>query len=81
MGSITTVAAAPLAIAIFVGLAASWALDKLDGHYGLTQRLAAVLREFDNATLGTLRRGMWQIEKTLRWQILNGKSVGKGVYY
>ncbi|PKF81326.1 hypothetical protein CW749_01415 [Vibrio sp. vnigr-6D03] len=81
IGTVTTVAAAPLAIAILVGLATTWAMDKLNGKFGLTKRLAQILREFEDSTLGEFRRGLWEIEKRLRWQIMNGKPVGKGVFY
>lgn len=81
IGTVTTVAAAPLAIAILVGLATSWAMDKLNGKFGISKRLAQILREFEDSTLGEFRRGLWEIEKRLRWQIMNGKPVGKGIFY
>ncbi|WP_220718595.1 hypothetical protein [Agarivorans litoreus] len=81
VGTVTTLAAAPLAIAIFVGLLVGWGLDKLDSKYGVTQKLAALLREIEDKTLGEVNRSMWKLEKILRWQILNNQPLGKGIFY
>ena len=81
VGNVTTVAVAPLAVAIFVGLLVGYVLDKADQKFGITSKLAQALREMEDATLGEVRLGLWEIERTLRWQIMNGQQVGKGIFY
>lgn len=81
VGTVTTVAAAPLAVAIFVGFAASWSLDKLDQKYGIADKLGGVLRQIEDSTIGAFERSLWELERTLRWQIMNGISPGKGIFY
>ncbi|WP_281561453.1 hypothetical protein [Thalassomonas sp. RHCl1] len=81
IGTVTTVAAAPLAVAIFVGLIVAWGLDKLDEKFAITKLLGEVLREIENNTVGKFERGLWELERTLRWQILHGESPGKGIFY
>lgn len=81
IGTVTTVAAAPLAVAIFVGILAGYALDKLDSKYGVTDKLIEVLKKIEDKTIGEVSRNILEIERILRWQILNGKSPGKGIFY
>lgn len=81
IGTVTTVAAAPLAVAIFVGLAVAWGLDRLDEKYAITKLLGQVLREIEDNTIGKFERGLWELERRLRWQILHGISPGKGIFY
>jgi len=81
MGAVTTVAAAPLAIALFVGLAVGWGLQKLDEKFSLTKQLTDLLDEMESNTIGKVNKGMWEIEQKLRWQITNGQAVGKGIFY
>lgn len=45
VGAITTIAAAPVALAIVVGLTASYALDRLDKEYRITEKLAKLLED------------------------------------
>jgi hypothetical protein len=81
VGTLTTVAAAPLAVAVFFGLAAGWTLDILDDRFGITEKLGQVLRDIEDSTFGKFERALLDIEQTLRWQIMNGISPGKGVFY
>lgn len=80
-GTATTVALTPLAIAIFVGLAVGYSLDRLDGKYAITKNLGQLLSEMEDNTIGEFKRGLWELEKTLRWQITKGISPGKGIFY
>ena len=81
IGTVTTVAAAPLALAIFVGLLVGWSLEKLDQKFAITKKLGEVLRDIEDSTIGKFERGIWELERKLRWQILNGVNPGKGIFY
>lgn len=81
VGTVTTVAAAPLAVAVFVGLLAGWTLDKLDEEFAITEKLGQILRDIEDSTFGKFERVLLDLERTLRWQIMNGISPGKGVFY
>lgn len=81
IGTVTTIAAAPLAVAIFVGLLVGYMLDKADSKYGLTAKLVEILELIEDSTIGELKRGFSTIERTLRWQIMNGISPGRGMFY
>lgn len=76
--AITTIAAAPVALAIVVGLAVSYALDRLDKEYKITERLAKLL---EDKTMKQVKKTAWEVEDRLKWQIANCQAVGKGVYY
>lgn len=81
VGTVTTIAAAPLAVAIFVGLLTAWSLDKIDGDLAITKRLAQVLREIESETVGEFNHSWWVLEKTLRKQIMNNITPGSGIFY
>lgn len=81
VGTVTTVAAAPLAVAVFVGILAGWTLDKLDEEFAITEKLGQILRDIEDSTLGQFERALLDLERTLSWQIMNGISPGKGVFY
>ncbi|MBJ7556867.1 hypothetical protein [Marinomonas spartinae] len=81
IGSLTTVAAAPLVAAIFVGIAVGYTLNSIDERFFITDKLSQVLSEIEDNTIGELSRGMWELEKKLRWQIINRISPGKGIFY
>ncbi|PSW22754.1 hypothetical protein C9I94_18390 [Photobacterium swingsii] len=76
--AITTIAAAPVALAIVVGLAVSYALDRLDKEYRITERLAKLL---EDKTMKQVKKTAWEVEDRLRWQTANSQAMGKGVYY
>ena len=69
VGTTTTIAAAPLAVALFIGLAIAYSLDKLDEYFSITEKLGLILREIEDATIGEISRKGWELEKILRWQI------------
>lgn len=85
VASITTLAAGPLVVAIAVGLAVGYGLDKLDQHFGLTD---ALIKGLDNAydqSIGKLQREfnreINKVERHLKWQIMHGLPVGQGIFY
>ncbi|WP_170107500.1 hypothetical protein [Photobacterium indicum] len=78
VSAITTIAAAPVALAIVVGLAASYALDRLDKEYRITEKLAKLL---EDKAMKQSKKTAWEVEDKLRWQIANSQAVGKGIYY
>jgi hypothetical protein len=45
VGSVFTVAALPIAVTIGVGIIAGWAVEAIDTHYGLTDKLVAALEK------------------------------------
>ncbi|MDN3487424.1 hypothetical protein QL989_18965 [Pseudoalteromonas sp. APC 3224] len=81
VGTTTTIAAAPLAVALFIGLAIAYSLDKLDEYFSITEKLGLILREIEDATIGEISRKGWELEKILRWQIANDITPGKGIFY
>lgn len=81
VGTTTTIAAAPLAVALFIGLAIAYSLDKLDEYFSITEKLGLILREIEDATIGEISRKGWELEKTLRWQITNDITPSKGTFY
>lgn len=56
-------------------------LDMLDKKFGVTQALVKALDEAYDSTIGELGRQMYQVERRLKWQIMNGLPVGEGVFY
>ena len=81
VATITTIAAGPLVVAIAVGIATGYTLDLLDQKFGVTDALVKGLTEAHDNTIGELGRQMNKVEHRLKWQIMNGKSVGKGIFY
>ncbi len=85
VGTITTIAAGPLVAAIFVGVATSLLLDKIDSEFGLTDALIKLIDDtyqttYDK-TFGAVGRAIVKLENILRWQAVNGVPVGKGIFY
>ena len=81
VATLTTLAVGPIVVAIVVGVVASMKLDELDKKYGVTKALVDALdRAYDN-TVGEFARQMNQAERRLRWQIMNGQPVGRGIFY
>lgn len=54
IGTVTTVAAAPLAVAIFVGLTVAWGLERLDEKFAITKLLGEVYEKSKIARLVSL---------------------------
>ena len=42
------------------------------GNFALTKTLGEVLQEIENNKIGKFERGLMEVERTLRWQILSG---------
>lgn len=79
--TLTTLAAGPIIVAIAVGVASSLALDALDKKFGVTNALIkAIDNTYDN-TFGEFQRRLNQVERRLKWQIMNGHPVGEGIFY
>ncbi len=81
VATITTIAAGPLVVAIAVGIATGFTLDLLDQKFGITEALVKALAEVHDSTIGEFGRQINKVEKRLKWQIMNGKPVGKGIFY
>lgn len=85
VGAVTTLAAGPLIAAIFIGIAASVALESLDQKYGITDKLIKAiddeLNSLYNKTIGEFVRGIRQVEEVLEYQMKNGLPVGRGIFY
>ena len=85
LGAITTIAAGPLVAAIFVGVATSILLEKIDAEFGLTNALIKFVEEtsqsaFDR-TIGALAQKIVALENIFSWQAKNNIPVGKGILY
>jgi len=81
VATITTVAAGPLVVAIAIGIATGFTLDYVDHKLGVTDALVKALKEAHNNTIGEFGRQMNKAEKQLKWQLMNGRPVGKGLFY
>jgi hypothetical protein len=81
VATITTIAAGPLVVAIAIGIATGYTLDLLDQKFGVTEALVKALSEAHYNTIGELGRQMNKVENHLKWQIMNGKPVGRGIFY
>lgn len=68
-------------VASAVGIATALTLDMLDKKFGVTQALVKALDEAYDSTVGEFGRQMYQVERRLKWQIMNGLPVGEGVFY
>lgn len=80
-GTLTTLTAGPVIVAIAVGVATALTLNALDQKFGVTRALTQYLDELHNSTAGQVGRDMIRLEKRLKWQILNGRRVGEGIFY
>jgi len=81
VATITTIAAGPLVVAIAIGIVTGYTLELLDHKFGVTEALVKALTEAHDSTIGEFGRQMNKVENHLKWQIMNGKSVGRGVLY
>jgi hypothetical protein len=79
--SIMTLAAGPLIVTVVIGVATGLTLDYLDHKFGVTEKLINSLEEGYDNSFGALGRVINKIDRTLRWQALNGISMGKGMFY
>ena len=79
--TLTTLVAGPIVVAIVVGLAASYALDVLDEKFGLTRALIKAFNDAYDNTVGEFGRQIHQADKRMKWQLMNGESVGQGMFY
>ncbi|MCP4343368.1 MAG: hypothetical protein GY799_31950, partial [Desulfobulbaceae bacterium] len=75
--TLTTLAAGP----ITVGVVTAYALDALDRQFGVNKALIKALDDVYDSSVGEAGRQFYQVEKRLKWQILNGESVGEGIFY
>jgi uncharacterized membrane protein len=57
VGSVVTFAAAPIIVAIAVGVVAGLALEAIDKHYGLTDKLVAAMEEVQRLSKYNQYRG------------------------
>lgn len=81
VATITTIAVGPLVVAIAIGIVTGYTLDLLDQKFGVTDALVKALVEAHDNTIGELGRQINKVESHLKWQIMNGKSVGRGIFY
>jgi hypothetical protein len=79
--TLTTLAAGPIIVAIAVGVVTAYALDALDRQFGVTKALIKALDDAYDSSVGEAGRQFYQVEKRIKWQILNGESVGEGIFY
>jgi len=79
--TLTTLAAGPIVVAIVVGVATALALDALDKQFGVTDALIKALDDAYDNTVGEFGRQLNQVERRLKWQIMNGRPVGQGIFY
>ena len=80
-GTLTTLAVGPLIVVIVIGIGVGYGLDLLDKKFGITEALIRELDKMHDATIGEFGRQINIVEKRLKWQIENGRSVGQGIFY
>lgn len=79
IGAITTVAAGPMIAAVLVGLAAGIVLDRLDRHFGLTEKLIKALEAAADTAMGPIERLAQEIH---RWeQHMINRAIGQSMRY
>lgn len=81
VAAVTTIAAGPIIAAIAVGVAAGLGLDYLDKQFGITDALVKAMDEAYDSTVGEMGRQLNRVERHLKWQMLNGLPVGRGIFY
>jgi len=82
VGAVTTIACGPLVVAIGVGFAVGWALDSIDDHYNLTDKLIQALEDF-SADLSEkyesiehdLSRQMHEFERQIIYKATRGFDI------
>ncbi|WP_347331657.1 hypothetical protein [Marinimicrobium locisalis] len=79
--AVTTIAAGPIVVVIAAGISATIGLDALDRRFGITETLANELQEAYDDTVGEINRQAAEVNRRLKWQILNGRPVGQGIFY
>lgn len=79
--TLTTLAAGPIIVAVVVGVATALTLDALDKQFGVTDALIKALDDAYDNTVGEFGRQLNQVERRLKWQIMNGRPVGQGIFY
>lgn len=79
--AMTTIAAGPIIMVIAAGIGAIIGLDELDRRFGVTESLADELQESYDQTVGKFNRQAAEVNRRLKWQILNGKPIGQGIFY
>lgn len=81
VGAMTTIAIAPVAVAIVVGVAATWVLDKADEKYQFTERLIDLFKKLERNTIDVIADEYNKMEKAFRWQLFKGGAIGRGIFY
>ncbi len=79
--ALTTLVAGPIIVAIVVGVAAALTLDALDRKFGVTKALVKAIDDAYDSTVGEVGRQVKQVERRLKWQMMNGQPVGQGIFY
>lgn len=79
--TVTTIAAGPIIMVIAAGVGATIGLDALDRRFGITEMSANKLQESYDETVGELNRQAGEVNRRLKWQILNGRPLGEGIFY
>ena len=77
----TTLVVGPLVAAIAVGLVANLGLDALDKQFGVTDALVKAIDDAFNSSVGKVSMEINKVNSHLKWQVINGFSVGRGVFY
>jgi hypothetical protein len=73
VGSVVTFAAVPIIVAIGVGVASGLALEAIDKHYGLTDKLVAAMEEAEALIKSGQYRG--QEAQFLGWNQMNAMRI------
>lgn len=69
VGTVTTLAAGPLIAAIFVGMAASILLDRVDRHFGITESLVRAIEELIENRPRPIETITREVSRWERWMI------------
>lgn len=88
VGAVSTLAAGPLIVAIFIGVAAGIAIESMDKRFGITERLIEAIEAIENEleslyerTIGDFKRGLQKVENILEYQSQTGLPIGQGLFY
>lgn len=80
-GSITTIVAGPIIVALVVGVAVGYGLEAVDQRFKITETIIKAIENELDQIGDNIKQEINRAEKTLKYQMENGLPVGQGLFY
>lgn len=80
-GSITTLVAGPIIVALVVGVAVGIGLEALDQKFQITESIIMAIESKLDEINGNITKEIDKAKRTLKFQAENGLPVGQGLFY